>query len=115
MQLKIVHVNDKKIHEINAIFGNIYLFRFLFCFVCYSFLFFVFFSFVMFIFFSLFDLHWTVKKFGNSALKFAKTTQKLNFATCWYLTFDIRHLTFDIDIVISIDIDIETDIDIDFG
>lgn len=59
------------------------------------------------VFFSLFDLHWTVKKFGNSALKFAKTTQKLNFATCWYLTFDIRHLTFDMDIVIDIDIDID--------
>lgn len=58
--------------------------------------FYFFFSFVMFIFFSLFDLHWTVKKFGNSALKFAKTTQKLNFATCWYMTFDIRRLTFDI-------------------
>lgn len=77
--------------------------------------FFIFFFVCNVYFFSLFDLHWTVKKFGNSALKFAKTTQKLNFATCWYLTFDIRHLTFDIDIVISIDIDIETDIDIDFG
>lgn len=83
MQLKIVDVNDKKIHEINAIFGNIYLFRFL-IFLQFSY---CFFSITV-------RLALNRQEIWQQRFEICQNNTKIKF--CYVLIFDIRYLTFHI-------------------